>query len=346
MPCVAHALFVRRCRQRQLIFRDDVEGRRDVGNHSRGSLPCRKSRDIRAPNLSELFGPTTTGGGGVLDRKYGRQLNPQQISGSNPNLVPEVADSWTAGVVLRPGGFAEGLQVSIDYYDISVDKAIGTLGGQTIADRCNQGALEFCPLITRDPVSDDITQIRNVQLNVNNQVLKGYDIEAQYRWDIGSAGALDFRLLGTIIRDLITTDSAGSKQRAGVTGWRAGTIAGMPDWTGDLLTTWSRGPISLTLHNKYIPSGQYNNDLLGPTDPGYRIDASNSANVNVVDSAFYTDLSGQYQIKGDDSLVLFAGINNVFDKDPPTAPSVAGNGNFILFDPIGRSYRLGLRAKF
>ncbi len=131
-----------------------------------------------------------------------------------------------------------------------------------------------------------------------------------------------------------------------MTGWRAGTIAGMPDWTGDLLTTWSRGPISLTMHNKYIPSGQYNNDLLGPTDPGYKIDASNSANVNVVDSAFYTDLSGQYQIKGDDSLVLFAGINNVFDKDPPTAPSVAGNGNFILFDPIGRSYRLGLRAKF
>jgi hypothetical protein len=36
----------------------------------------------------------------------------------------------------------------------------------------------------------------------------------------------------------------------------------------------------------------------------------------------------------------------VFDKDPPTAPSIAGNGNFILFDPIGREYRLGLRAKF
>ncbi len=304
-----------------------------------------KSRDIRAPNLSELFGPTTTGGGGVIDPVSSRQLNPQQISGSNPDLVPEVADSWTAGVVLRPSGFLDGLQLSVDYYDIQVDKAIGTLGGQTIANRCFQGATEFCSLITRDPVTNDLVQIRNIQLNVNSQILKGIDLEAQYRVAMGGAGDLDFRLLGTIINDLITIDSVGPTQRAGMTGWRAGTQAGMPDWSGDLLTTWSRGPVSLTMHNKYIPSGQYNNSLVGPNEAGYAINLPNSANVNEVDSAFYTDLSGQFQIKGDE-LVVFAGVNNVFDKDPPTAPSVAGNGNFILFDPIGRSYRVGLRAKF
>jgi outer membrane receptor protein involved in Fe transport len=71
----------------------------------------------------------------------------------------------------------------------------------------------------------------------------------------------------------------------------------------------------------------------------------NSANTNEVSSAFYTDLSGKLEIKGDE-LVVFAAVNNVFDKEPPTAPSIAGNGNFILFDPIGREYRVGLRAKF
>ena len=45
-------------------------------------------------------------------------------------------------------------------------------------------------------------------------------------------------------------------------------------------------------------------------------------------------------------ITAFAAINNVFDREPPTAPSVAGNGNFILFDPIGRSYKVGMRAKF
>jgi outer membrane receptor protein involved in Fe transport len=78
-----------------------------------------KSRDIRAPNLFELFGPITSGGGGIIDRaRGGVQLNPQQLSGSNPNLVPEVADTKTAGIVFRPCGALEGFEVSVDYYDI------------------------------------------------------------------------------------------------------------------------------------------------------------------------------------------------------------------------------------
>jgi iron complex outermembrane recepter protein len=303
-----------------------------------------KSRDIRAPNLFELFGPITSGGGGIIDPfRGGTQGNPQQLAGSNSNLVPEVADTWTAGVVFRPSGFLEGLQISADYYDIEIDKAIATPGGQTVVDRCFQGAQEFCTLITRD-ANGNLVQIRNVLLNLNKQITKGIDVEAQYRFELGAVGNFDVRLLGTIVNDLLTVDSAGGTQRAGVTGWRAGTPAGMPDWSADLLTTWSRGPLSLTMHNKYIPDGLYNNALLGPEQPGYRIDAVNSANTNKVSSSFYTDFSGQWTFN--DTITAFAAVNNVFDREPPTAPSIAGNGNFILFDPIGRSYKVGMRAKF
>lgn len=303
-----------------------------------------KSRDIRAPNLSELFGPITSGGGGIIDRQNGGlQLNPQQLAGSNPNLVPEVADTKTAGIVFRPSGFLDGLQLSVDYYDISIDKAIGTLGAQTVLDRCFLGATEFCQYVIRDGAGN-LVQIRNVLLNVNKQILKGYDVEAQYRFDAGNVGNFDVRLLGTITQDLITVDTAGPTQRAGVTGWRAGTQAGMPDWSGDLLTTWQRGAFSLTMHNKYIPDGLYNNALIGPDQPGYAITLTNSANNNKVSMSFYTDLSGQWQFN--DAITAYAAINNVMDRDPPAAPSVAGNGNFILFDPIGRSYKLGMRAKF
>ena len=103
--------------------------------------------------------------------------------------------------------------------------------------------------------------------------------------------------------------------------------------------------LSLTMHNKFIPDGLYNNALIGAEQPGYAVTLSNSANTNHVASSFYTDLSGQFKIKGD-TLAVYAAINNVFDREPPTAPSVAGNGNFILFDPIGRSYKVGMRAKF
>ena len=47
-----------------------------------------------------------------------------------------------------------------------------------------------------------------------------------------------------------------------------------------------------------------------------------------------------------EELTLFAGLNNVFDVEPPLAPSGSGNGNFILFDPSGRTWKLGVRASF
>ena len=118
----------------------------------------------------------------------------------------------------------------------------------------------------------------------------------------------------------------------------------MPDWSADLLTTWNRGPLSLTMHNKYIPDGLYNNALIGPEQEGYAITLTNSANTNKVSSSFYTDLGGQWTFN--DTITAFAAVNNLFDRAPPTAPSVAGNGNFILFDPIGRSYKIGMRANF
>lgn len=307
-------------------------------------LRATASRDIRAPNLAELFGPVTTGGGGIIDPASGQQIIPQVLGGSNPDLIPEEASSWTAGIVLRPGGFMEGFQLSVDYYDIQIDQSIGTLGAQTVINRCWEGATEFCPLVTRDPATNTITQVRNVLLNVDQVITRGLDIEAQYRFNLGGAGNLDLRLLGSIINDLITVDSVGPTERAGMTGNRAGTQAGMPDWSADLLTTWSRGPLSITLRNKYIPSGMYNNALIGPDDPNWSITLPNSANINVVDSAFYTDLSAQYRIN--DNLTVFGAINNVFDVTPPLGPSGAGNGNFILFDPIGQAWRVGLRARF
>ena len=60
------------------------------------------------PICLDLFGPTTSGGGGMIDPQTGEQLNPQQLSGSNPALVPEVADTKTAGVVFRPVDSSKG----------------------------------------------------------------------------------------------------------------------------------------------------------------------------------------------------------------------------------------------
>jgi outer membrane receptor protein involved in Fe transport len=43
---------------------------------------------------------------------------------------------------------------------------------------------------------------------------------------------------------------------------------------------------------------------------------------------------------------LFGAINNLFDKDPPVAPSSFGPTNNVLYDVIGRTYRVGVRFSY
>ena len=309
-----------------------------------------KSRDIRAPNVSELFGPNTTSFGILNDPALGgRQTNPVVVSGSNGKLVPEVGDTWTAGFVVQPAtdGWLGRVQMSVDYYDIDLKNSIGNLGAQTIATRCFQGAAEFCSLITRD-ANGVITQINDVLLNVNEQITKGVDFELAYRQPLGRFGNTDFRLLGTYVANLITVDSAGPVDRAGQTGLRAGTIPGIPRYTIDTLINWVDGGFSTSLHNKFIPAGIYNAAFIGPDQPGYSITNPASSNTNHVKSALYVDLITQYEFStrgGKSSFTVYGGVDNAANVDPPRVPGANGTGNSVFFDPIGRMWKLGVRYK-
>jgi iron complex outermembrane recepter protein len=308
-----------------------------------------RSQDIRAPNLSELFGPKTTGFGILNDPAHnGLQTNPVVISGSNPTLVPEVADTKTAGFVIRPtiDGFLGRTQFSLDYFDIDIKDAIGTLGAQTIATRCYEGASEDCDLITRN-AAGTITQIEDVQQNVNELITRGVDLELDYRQSLGGYGKMDSRILGTYYSDLITVDSAGSVDQAGQTGLRAGTIPGVPRYTLDWLLNWSLDRWSADFHSRFIPAGLYNYAFIGPGEPGYSLVSPASSNTNHVKSALYLDFVGHYQILQNDhaNLEIYAGMNNIANTDPPRVPGANGTGNNVLFDPIGRTWVLGLKYK-
>jgi outer membrane receptor protein involved in Fe transport len=308
-----------------------------------------KSRDIRAPNISELFGPVTAGFGILNDpAKGGAQTNPTVQSGSNANLVPEVADTRTGGIVLTPvaDNWLGRLQFSADYYKIEIEKAIGTLGAQTIATRCFQGAQEFCALITRD-AGGTITNIVDVQQNVNQLNTSGIDIELSYRQPTERLGDFTFRVLDTRVFHLVTIDSAGPLDRAGQTGLRGGTLPGIPKFTIDSLIDWKLGPVEASLHGRYIPDGIYNAAFIGPEQSGYAITLPNSSNTNVMPSRTYVDFVGQYTFDfgSNSNLVVFAGVNNLTNAENPRFPGANGSGNNVLFDPIGRTYKVGFRFK-
>src|SRR5471030_3153840 len=100
----------------------------------RRSMACLRalqSRDIRAPNLSELFAaPTTANGSSTVPAANGNPAqNIQVIQGTygNPLLKPERSINTQVGFVLQPS-WLTGFQFSLDYYRVAVAGAISTVG--------------------------------------------------------------------------------------------------------------------------------------------------------------------------------------------------------------------------
>ena len=309
-------------------------------------LRLTRSRDIRAPNLTELFGPVSSGRVGVTDPLFPNLAPPQIISftGANANLAPEVADTWTVGGVFQPNvPFARRVSFSIDYFDIAIQDAIATLGAQTIVNRCASGATEFCGLVVRD-ANDALVSVQNVLLNVNQQKARGLDFEFNMAVETGADSLLDLRVLASHYIELSVTDTAGTVDRAGQTGYRPGTTTGMPDWTISTNLSWEMGRLTAGVHTTYISGGIWDVLQLGPEDHGYRVTAANSVNTNRVDSSFLVDLSLAYEVR--DGIELFGVVDNVFNTDPPAAASAQGGTNQAFFDPMGRYYKMGARLRF
>ena len=308
------------------------------------------SRDIRAPNVQELFGPVTSTTGILTDvGNGGVQVIVPIRSGSNPNLSPEKADTFTAGVVIQPtGGFLSRFRASIDYYDIDISGAISTLGQQNIVQRCVDGDALSCSLITRD-ANNNVTLIEDTVQNVNQLIARGIDFQVDYQQELGANNALSFTLLANYVSDLITVDSAGSVNRAGQTGLRGGTPPGIPEWTLDANIGLDIGDaFTFNTHMRWIKKGLFFPSFVVPGDEGFSFDNPNSANINTVPSRFYVDLLASYRLNLGfaEEMEIYAGVDNVFDTDPPRFPGANGAGNNILFNPVGRFFKGGIRARF
>ncbi|MGB3795596.1 MAG: TonB-dependent receptor, partial [Alteraurantiacibacter sp.] len=235
------------------------------------------SRDIRAPNVQELFGPVTSTTGILTDvGNGGVQVIVPIRSGANPNLAPEKADTFTAGVVIQPtGGFLSRFRASADYYDISISGAISTLGQQNIVQRCVDGDQLSCSLVTRD-ASNNVTLIEDTIQNVNELIARGIDFQVDYAQPLNADNLLSVSLLANYVSDLVTVDSAGEVNRAGQTGLRGGTPAGIPDWTVDANIRLDLGEaFSFNTHLRWINSGFFFPSFVEPGDPAFSFEIPN-----------------------------------------------------------------------
>ncbi len=147
----------------------------------------------------------TAGGANVNDPVFNNAVfATSSRTGGNPLVNPEEADTVTFGFVWQPDGIAEGLGATVDWFDIDVQDALGQLTFQNIVNGCFAGTQDLCKYVLRDPVSNQITRIDSLFININNQRLKGIDFEFNYNTDIdlfGGGETLTLRMYASKILD-------------------------------------------------------------------------------------------------------------------------------------------------
>ncbi len=294
-----------------------------------------RSRDIRAPNLYELFASPSTGFAAFTVNPFtGNQIPTiPTITAGNSNLQPEIGDTSTVGAVLKPS-IVPGLSASIDYYNIRLTDGIVT--GRTVAQiltACLNGDATACGQIVGTPATDAITSVRLQQTNASVQHRSGVDFDISYARSLG-AGDFSLRLLAGYVDKADSVSGVVTTQYVGLS------TPGMPEWRGQLAATYTQGPLSLTVQERYIGSMK----KVGPSGGGVFRDPT-------IPEIFYTNLSGAYGFDyGGGGFKLYATINNLFDQEPPLLPTtLAGVGYPTipgLYDLDGRYFTVGVRAEW
>lgn len=289
-------------------------------------LRATRSRDIRAPNLNDLYQAGLTQRQNVNDPFRGNiSTNFTRTSSGNLNLEPEVADTTAFGLVLEPRLLPQ-LRASVDYFSIDIEDAIAMLTNQQLVDRCFEGDQSLCGFIVRDS-SNVITNMFVQPINIARMKVRGMDFDVSFNQPleaIAPTAALHLRLFATRVFEQVEDNSFVVDEFAGE---NSGSV---PDLRINGTAVYQQGPVSLAVTARYVSDGVLDNEWVQGVD----IDD------NTVPSVTYFDVGGSYA-RG--NLELYFRVDNVADKAPPAVGTEILGTNPTLYDTIGRIMRIGLR---
>ncbi|HBY42203.1 MULTISPECIES: TonB-dependent receptor plug domain-containing protein [unclassified Brevundimonas] len=327
-------------------------------------------QSVRAPNISELFTAGQTGGAWLADPcNYHDVVNrvdrtdftaancaaikPQNVNtywqwldviqSGNEGLGVETAQTYTAGVVIQPR-WIPNFSLTVDYFDIELEDAIGSFGAQAILNKCvDLQSMDnmFCGLVERDPTTNNLIAVNVQELNMSMFKTRGIDFEANYRFDLSSvgmgeeAGSISINAVYTKLLErsfiLDASDASTIDETVG--------LFGAPEWKGAVRTTWNAGPWTANWTLRHF----------SPMRPGSHV-TPDLYDVTETDHVFYSDLSASYEVN--ERVSLYGGLRNAFDEAPPRIPGAeAGGANFEYgyqagtYDVIGRTFYVGVTLR-
>ncbi|MFY8272664.1 TonB-dependent receptor domain-containing protein [Pseudoalteromonas sp. SSDWG2] len=322
------------------------------------------STGFRAPSISDLFGglsvtfPSVTdpcNGGACADvppayTQPNTQLEAQV--GSNDSLEPEESESLSYGIVYEPS-FVEGLNLSVDVWDIEIENVITSAGFQQVLDTCsnyagkdsddaNHPIAPNCDsLLTRAPSGVPVTFI-NPLLNSGKLETNGVDFDIMYDFET-SFGSFKTVLDATYtdVYRLVNDQGVASSNYSG----RNLGDAGFPRWKSNFDVTYMLDNFSfnynLQLIGKQIEDCGISNVS---TDTWACSDLDNDE--NKLGTTVYHDIQASYMLEDMNTRLTF-GIKNLFDKVPPISTQAFANSfDASLYDPTGRFFYGRVTVKF
>jgi outer membrane receptor protein involved in Fe transport len=308
------------------------------------------SRDIRAPNLSELFAAGSSTNLPNFTNPFTTpptSVNVLQISTGNPLLTPEKADSYSFGAVLSRPQWAPGLSLSFDYYSIKIKDVVQSLSAAQVVNFCKDGTLTNCTgLFYLDGPGGAGNFVKTQVFNFASLSTKGFDIEASYQISdpFGVKGKLTLRTLATRVIEVISNSGIPGTVSTDSAGVNAGSS---PDWKILSTQSFNAGSWRVSVQQRWFSDGVFSNAfVVCQTGCPVSTSQNRTINRNTMPGALYIDLAGSVDVRK--GIEIFGKIDNLFNKDPIPSPqtNTGIDVNPALYDTIGRMYRVGVRFNF
>ena len=307
------------------------------------------SEAFRAPSVPDLYGGTflsyptaddacddnTASGGqatascqanGVPATGYVSNLvQIPTLYGGNPDLQPETSESWTVGAVIDP---IDGLSMTIDYWSIEIENAVGTVGTTDLIRLCATQGL-YCDRTFRfsspASVEGQIIRVEDTDNNVGTETYTGVDLGISADLPSVAGGDLTLDMQATYNEETQVVTAAGL-----VVEDLAGTVSqtyGMYSrWRALTKVNWNKGAINVSYTNRYIHGVTDEVDDFWTLEPTY----------TEIPEVMYNDITVSYTTDSMGTVAL--GITNFTDEEVPFVPSAfnanTDQENYDLFGPV------------
>jgi iron complex outermembrane recepter protein len=279
------------------------------------------------------------------------------VTGGNPALAPESADTWSLGMTFARADIPS-LTASVDYFHIRLQGEIGAVPESVTLQQClTTGDPTLCNQIMRTPAGalSGATvagggYILRTAVNTGAALVSGIDAQANYRQPL-RWGTLTSSLTGTWLQHNASTPyrSAPSYDCAGLFGATCLNGSVNPSWRHNLRLTWETPwNAQLSAQWRFIGRTSFDNNSSQPPLQNQEEGFFDSV-LTRIPSYSYVDLSAVWAVTR--QVQVRAGVSNVFDKDPPFVPlEISGQSGtintFQTYDLLGRNIFVALHATF